>query len=104
MDQLMKALEEMKTVILSYNDKLGNIEKRLARLEKVDSIEHRVAVNQIDLSDIKDSLEELKENFTFNPNDEFRTIHKRLDSHLIKIGRAEEDILMLKKQQANTSH
>lgn len=100
----MKALEEMKTVILSYNDKLGSIEKRLARLEKVDSIEHRVAVNQIDLSDIKDSLEELKENITFNPNDEFRTIHKRLDSHLIKIGRAEEDIILLKKQQANTSH
>jgi tetrahydromethanopterin S-methyltransferase subunit G len=104
MDQLMKVLEEMKTVILSYNDKLGNIEKRLARLEKVDSIEHRVAVNQIDLSDIKDTLEELKENFTFNPNDEFRTIHKRLDSHLIKIGRAEEEIIMLKKQQANTAH
>lgn len=104
MDQLMKALEEMKTVILSYNDKLGNIEKRLARLEKVDSIEHRVAVNQIDLSDIKDTLEELKENFTFNPSDEFKTIHKRLDSHLIKIGRAEEDIIMLKKQQANTPH
>jgi hypothetical protein len=104
MDQLMKALEEMKTVILSYNDKLGSIEKRLARLEKVDSIEHRVAVNQIDLSDIKETLEELKENFTYNPNDEFRTIHKRLDSHLIKIGRAEEDIIMLKKQQTNTSH
>jgi hypothetical protein len=104
MDQLMKALEEMKTVILSYNDKLGSIEKRLARLEKVDSIEHRVAVNQIDLSDIKETLEEFKENFTYNPNDEFRTIHKRLDSHLIKIGRAEEDIIMLKKQQTNTSH
>jgi tetrahydromethanopterin S-methyltransferase subunit G len=104
MDQLMKVLEEMKTVILSYNDKLGSIEKRLARLEKVDSIEHRVAVNQIDLSDIKETLEELKENFTYNPNDEFRTIHKRLDSHLIKIGRAEEDIIMLKKQQTNTSH
>jgi hypothetical protein len=104
MDQVMKALEEMKTVILSYNDKLGNIEKRLARLEKVDSIEHRVAVNQIDLSDIKVTLEELKENFTFNPNDELRTIHKRLDSHLIKIGRAEEEIIMLKKQQANTAH
>jgi tetrahydromethanopterin S-methyltransferase subunit G len=104
MDELMKVLEEMKTVILSYNDKLGNIEKRLTRLEKVDSIEHRVAVNQIDLSDIKDTLEELKENFSFNPNDEFRTIHKRLDSHLIKIGRAEEDIIMLKKQQASTSH
>jgi chromosome segregation ATPase len=104
MDQLMKALEEIKTVILSYNDKLGNIEKRLSRLEKVDSIEHRVAVNQIDLSDIKESLEELKGNITFNPNDEFKTIHKRLDSHLIKIGRAEEEIIILKKQQANTPH
>lgn len=102
MEQLMRVLEEIKTVILSYNDKLGNIERRLARLEKVDSIEHRVAVNQIDLSDIKESLEEIKENFSFNHQDEFRTIHKRLDSHLIKIGRAEEEIITLKKQASNS--
>lgn len=99
MDQLLKAIEEMKSVILSNNEKLENIEKRLARLEKVDSIEHRVTVNQIDLSDIKESLDEMKDNFSFNGNDEFKSIHKRLDSHLIKIARVEEDLLILKKQE-----
>jgi hypothetical protein len=99
MDQIIKALEEMKTVILSYNDKLESIEKRLARLEKVDSIEHRVAVNQIDLSDIKEVLEEIKENFSVEGPQEIKKIHKRLDSHLVKIGRAEEDILILKRNE-----
>jgi hypothetical protein len=100
MEQLIKALEEIKTVVLSYNNKLDNIEKRLARLEKVDSIEHRVAVNQIDLSDIKVALEEIKDNYTFNGNDEIKSIHKRLDSHLIKIARAEEEIMILKKEES----
>ncbi|MFD2443028.1 hypothetical protein ACFSO7_03435 [Bacillus sp. CGMCC 1.16607] len=96
MDRLLKAIEEIKTVVLSNQSKLESIEKRLSRLEKVDSIEHRVAVNQIDLSDIKEVLEGIKENFLIDGGSEIKNIHKRLDSHLIKLARAEEDIIILK--------
>ncbi|MHC0036837.1 hypothetical protein [Pseudoneobacillus sp. C159] len=99
MEELKKAFEEMKKVIMMNNEKLEHIEHRLDRLEKVDSIEHRVAVNQIDLSDIKEALEEIKENYIFNGNDEFKSIHKRLDSHLIRIARVEEDIIILKEKE-----
>jgi DNA-binding TFAR19-related protein (PDSD5 family) len=98
MEELKKAFEEMKKVIMVNNEKLEHIENRLARLEKMDSIEHRVAVNQIDLSDIKDVLEDIKDNYTFNGNDEFKSIHKRLDSHLIRIARVEEDLIILKEK------
>jgi uncharacterized protein YpuA (DUF1002 family) len=98
MEELKKAFEEMKKVIMVNNEKLEHIEHRLARLEKMDSIEHRVAVNQIDLSDIKDVLEDIKDNYTFNGNDEFKSIHKRLDSHLIRIARVEEDLIILKEK------
>lgn len=98
MDRLMIALEEIKTVVLSYNDKLESIEKRLARLEKVDSIEHRVAVNQIDLSDIKEVLEEMKGNFASNAGEEIKYIQKRLDSQLLMLAKAEEDIITLKSK------
>lgn len=96
MDHLLRSLEEIKTVVLSNHTKLENIEKRLARLEKVDSIEHRVAVNQIDLSDIKEVLEEIKENISGNGQDGIKMIHDRLDSHLMMLAKAEEDILILK--------
>jgi endonuclease III-like uncharacterized protein len=102
MENVLRVLEEMKTVILTYNDKLEKIEKRLERLEKVDSIEHRVAVNQIDLTDIKEVLEGMKDHYSFSTNDEIKTIHKRLDSHLIKIGRMEEEVISMKKQEAVT--
>ncbi|WP_442599022.1 hypothetical protein [Neobacillus sp. D3-1R] len=98
MERLLKSLEEIKTVVLSYNEKLESIEKRLARLEKVDSIEHRVAVNQIDLSDIKEALEELKENFSGNGSDEIKSIQKRLDSQLLMLAKAEEEIIILKSK------
>lgn len=99
MEQLYRVIEEMKTMISSFHNKLDSIENRLNRLEKVDSIEHRVAVNQIDLSDIKEALEQMKDQHLFSPQDEFKTIHKRLDSHLIKIDRAEEEIILLKKEK-----
>ncbi|HYK75121.1 MAG TPA: hypothetical protein VEV44_18655 [Pseudoneobacillus sp.] len=98
MEMLMKALEEIKTVVLSYNEKLEGIEKRLARLEKVDSIEHRVAVNQIDLSDIKEVLEEIKENFAASGGGEIKSIQRRLDSQLLMLAKAEEDINILKSK------
>ena len=59
MTQLLKLLNEIN---INVNSKLDSIEIRLATLEKVNSIEHRVAVNQIDLCDIKELLQKIEEN------------------------------------------
>lgn len=58
----------------------------------MDSIEHRVEVNQIDLSDIKESLQRIEE----KQSSEIHHINRRLDSHLVKLAKAEEDIIILK--------
>jgi hypothetical protein len=62
-DKLTENVNDIKSLIHTFNETLENIEKRLARLEKMDSIEHRVAVNQIDLSDIKESLQRIEDSF-----------------------------------------
>ncbi|MGG3471201.1 hypothetical protein ABES02_27480 [Neobacillus pocheonensis] len=91
---LTENLKDIKSLINKFNDTLEHIEKRLSRLEKVDSIEHRVAVNQIDLSDIKESLERIEDAKT----SEIQNINRRLDSHLVKIAKAEEEIIILKSK------
>lgn len=111
LEKLSDSVNDMKSLIETFNNTLVNIENRLARLEKMDSIEHRVAVNQIDLSDIKESLERLEElhaeeiaavvkeiaNFNERGNSgEIEHIHRRLDSHLLKLAKAEEEIILLK--------
>ncbi|WP_042455148.1 hypothetical protein [Neobacillus dielmonensis] len=85
---------DIKTLIEIFNKTLEKIEKRLSRLEKVDSIEHRVAVNQIDLSDIKEALERIEDIH----KREIEHIHRRLDSHLVKIAKSEEEIIILKSK------
>ncbi|WP_462408877.1 hypothetical protein [Neobacillus sp. Marseille-QA0830] len=85
---------DIKSLIETFNKTLEIIEKRLSRLEKVDSIEHRVAVNQIDLSDIKEALERIEDSH----RTEMEHIHRRLDSHLMKIAKTEEEILLLKSK------
>ena len=82
----------VKSLINTFNTTLENIEKRLSRLEKMDSIEHRVEVNQIDLTDIKESLERIEE----TQSSDIQHIHRRLDSHLVKIAKVEEDLIILK--------
>ncbi len=98
MEQEFKRLTEtvinIKSLIQTYNETLKNIENRLSRLEKMDSIEHRVAVNQIDLSDIKESLGRIEE----RQNSEIQHVNRRLDSHLVKLARAEEEIIMIKSR------
>lgn len=94
MENLTENLNDIKTLINKFNDTLEHIEKRLSRLEKVDSIEHRVAVNQIDLSDIKESLQRIEDAKT----NEIHNINRRLDSHLVKIAKAEEEIIILKSK------
>lgn len=111
LEKLSDSVDDMKSLIKTFNDTLINIENRLARLEKVDSIEHRIAVNQIDLSDIKDALERLEEVHTAEISKLLKEIaglkgqgtagqidhiNRRLDSHLIKLAKAEEEILLLK--------
>jgi len=92
--RLSENVNDIKSLIQTFNETLANIENRLSRLEKMDSIEHRVAVNQIDLSDIKEVLERIEET---QKNDNHH-LNRRLDSHLIKIAKAEEEILLLKEQ------
>ncbi|WML43254.1 hypothetical protein [Neobacillus sp. PS3-40] len=115
MDQKLEKLSEnvndIKTLINTFNSTLEIIEQRLSRLEKMDSIEHRVAVNQIDLSDIKESLQrvegmqkeevikilkELEQSRELENNEQIKYIHRRLDSHLVKLAKAEEEIIILK--------
>ena len=105
LEKLSENVNDIKSLIQTFNKTLENIENRLSRLEKMDSIEHRVEVNQIDLSDIKEALQNiedvqvkvLKELETRQGNDdEIHYLTRRLDSHLVKIAKAEEEIIMLK--------
>ncbi|ULT58037.1 hypothetical protein L1999_05755 [Neobacillus drentensis] len=81
---------DLKRLIQTFNTTLETIEKRLSRLEKMDSIEHRVEVNQIDLSDIKDSLQRIEESHS----NELQHVNRRLDSHLVKIAKLEEEMII----------
>lgn len=109
LEHLTDNVNDIKHLIHTFNKTLENIENRLARLEKVDSIEHRVAVNQIDLSDIKEALDriegvqstivqEIQEVKGEGNNKEIQQINRRLDSHLVKLAKAEEEIIMLKSK------
>lgn len=93
-EKLSENINDIKSLIQKYNETLQTIEIRLARLEKMDSIEHRVEVNQIDLSDIKESLERIEE----IQKSEINHINRRLDSHLVKLAKAEEEIIILKSK------
>ncbi len=107
LNKLTEDISDIKTLIQSFNKTLGNIEHRLSRLEQMDSIEHRVEVNQIDLSDIKESLQRIEDvqsnvvnelkRYSGN-GEEVRHINRRLDSHLIKLAKAEEEIIILKNR------
>ncbi|WP_458412068.1 hypothetical protein ACNQFZ_14625 [Schinkia sp. CFF1] len=105
-NEILALLHEMNRDIMT---KLETIESRLARLEKVDSIEHRVSVNQIDLSDIKEILERIEESgqctTTTNHEPELEStsefvarINKRLDSHLLRIAKVEEELELIKEK------
>jgi predicted nucleic acid-binding Zn-ribbon protein len=91
-DKLTENVDDIKSLIQTFNETLEHIEKRLLRLEKMDSIEHRVEVNQIDLSDIKESLQRIE----VSHNSEIQHINRRLDSHLVKIAKVEEDMFIVK--------
>lgn len=93
-DQLTDNVNDIKSLFHTLNATLEHIEKRLSRLEKMDSIEHRVEVNQIDLSDIKESLQRIEETH----NNEIQHVNRRLDSHLVKIAKIEEDMIIYRSK------
>jgi chromosome segregation ATPase len=106
LDKLTESLTDIKALIHTFNNTLENIEHRLSRLEQMDSIEHRVEVNQIDLSDIKESLQRIedvqgnvvKDLKSLGSGEDIKHINRRLDSHLIKLAKAEEEIIILKNK------
>ncbi len=107
LDKLTENISDIKTLINSFNKTLENIEHRLSRLEQMDSIEHRVEVNQIDLSDIKESLQRIEDvqgnvvkhlEKNLGNGEEIKHINRRLDSHLIKLAKAEEEIIILRNK------
>ncbi|CAM3781444.1 hypothetical protein [Mesobacillus thioparans] len=114
LSEVINLIKGIESSIDSLHKRAESMEKRLERLEKVDSIEHRVTSNQIDITDIKDALERMEEmqsakienmlkellsKAEIKNNSEFTTIHKRLDSHLLKLGRVEEEILMVQQEK-----
>ncbi|MDM5328417.1 hypothetical protein [Neobacillus sp. CF12] len=107
LDKLTENISDIKTLIHTFNKTLENIEHRLSRLEQMDSIEHRVEVNQIDLSDIKESLQRIEDvqstvvkdlNEKLGNGEDIKHINRRLDSHLIKLAKAEEEIIIIKNR------
>lgn len=105
--QLIQNVQDIKENVARIDDSIHALEQRLFRLEKMDSIEHRVSVNQIDLSDIKEIVEKMeefqreevlpmaKQIKEIHRSEDLHLIHKRLDAHLTKIAQNEEAILML---------
>ncbi|MDF1510520.1 hypothetical protein PZE06_20510 [Robertmurraya sp. DFI.2.37] len=113
--ELQEVLPLLNQISETIDTKLQAIDERLAKLEKIDSVEHRVIVNQIDITDIKDMLFRLEG----QPNEKvsevineainrlervheqhLQEVNKRLDSQLLKIAKTEEEILMLKVSHA----
>lgn len=113
--QLQGIMDVLNQMNSNIDTKFSAIEERLNKLEKMDSIEHRVIVNQIDITDMKDILLRLEgqpaEKITEVMSDvinrlektfqlHLQEVNKRLDSQLLKIAKAEEEILMLKVHES----
>ncbi|XJZ25780.1 hypothetical protein ACF5W4_10190 [Bacillota bacterium Lsc_1132] len=113
--EIVDSLDRLHEKVNNLDDAMKHYGQRLERLEKMDSIEHRVEVNQIDLSDIKEIVEKVAElqmketqeisffikSYLKNSylHDELSLIHRRLDLHLSKIAKNEEAIFMLEKNK-----
>lgn len=108
--ELLNSVNGLHDKVNNMNNMLQQCERRLEHLEKMDSIEHRVTVNQIDLTDIKEIVEKVadfqreeitelsvfvKKHMSINfHQDALNLIHKRLDVQLNKIAKNEEAILI----------
>ncbi|WP_071459035.1 hypothetical protein [Bacillus massilinigeriensis] len=113
-EKMISMLQEAMKGIEQLHQKICEVSSRLDRLEKVDSIEHRVTSNQIDITDIKEALERLEEvqntkveqvvrgiaeSMEKKQNREIGSVHKRLDSHLYKMGKLEEEFHIMKEDK-----
>lgn len=112
-NEIQQVVDLLHNMNENFEKKFNIIENRLARLEKVDSIEHRVTVNQIDITDIKELVQKLGEQpkiisaiedaitkFEKTYQCHVEQINRRMDSQLLKIAKTEEEILMLKNQKS----
>lgn len=110
LNKILQEMNDIKSHLSTIGQDIESIEKRLDKLERLDSIEHRVEVNQIDLTDIKEIVDrmesyqkdELNDFFHFLKgtsvkifNEELVVINQRLDAHLTKIAKNEEAIMMI---------
>lgn len=110
LQKILEEMNEIKNHVAKTSQNIQVLESRLDKLEKLDSIEHRVSVNQIDLSDIKDIIEKMDSNqreelndfFLFLKgtsikifNEELHQINQRLDAQLTKIAKNEEAIMLI---------
>jgi len=111
-NELQQVVELLNNMNENFEKKFNIIENRLSRLEKVDSIEHRVTVNQIDITDIKELVQKLGEQpriisaiedaitkFEKTYQSHVEQINRRMDSQLLKIAKTEEELLTLKNQK-----
>ena len=118
LQKILQEMRDIKKLVLDMEKKYEGLENRLEKLEKLDSIEHRVEVNQIDLTDIKEYIdrlesyqkEEFHDLFEFLKgttvkifSEELLTINQRLDAQLTKIAKNEEAILMLNGKSNHVS-
>ncbi|MBU8878697.1 hypothetical protein BGM26_06800 [Bacillus sp. FJAT-29790] len=117
--QILEGMHDIKNQVAKIDQNIQTLEHRLARLEKMDSIEHRVEVNQIDLTDIKEIVEkmdtfqrgELMDFFQVLKgtsikklfHEELHQINQRLDAQLTKIAKNEEAILMIEGKNHKVS-
>ncbi len=118
LQKILQEMQDIKKLVLDMEKKYEGLENRLEKLEKLDSIEHRVEVNQIDLTDIKEYIdrlesyqkEEFHDLFEFLKgttvkifSEELLTINQRLDAQLTKIAKNEEAVLMLNGKSNHVS-
>jgi len=111
--EILHGMNDIKSQLSEIDQTVKILEKKMDRIEKLNSIEHRVEVNQIDITDIKELVENMdsfqrehmKDFFDFLKgtsikifNEELNQINQRLNAQLKKIAKNEEAIMMMEEK------
>jgi len=111
--EILHGMNDIKSQLSEIDQSVKILEKKMDRIEKLNSIEHRVEVNQIDITDIKELVENMdsfqrehmKDFFDFLKgtsikifNEELNQINQRLNAQLKKIAKNEEAIMMMEEK------
>jgi DNA repair exonuclease SbcCD ATPase subunit len=111
--EILHGMNDIKSQLSEIDQSVKILEKKMDRIEKLNSIEHRVEVNQIDITDIKELVEKMdsfqrehmKDFFDFLKgtsikifNEELNQINHRLNAQLKKIAKNEEAIMMMEEK------